>query len=36
MPRGDFLGSLNAGGDSFQPRTATGNQSEQVPLDARP
>jgi hypothetical protein len=29
MARSDFLDSLNAGGDSFQPRTAAGNRSEQ-------
>ena len=35
MPRSDFLDSLNAGGDSVQPRTATRNRSEQCrsPLD---
>jgi len=27
--RGDVLDIRNAGGDSFQPRTATGNRSEQ-------
>ena len=35
MARSDFLDSLNAGGDSFQPRTAMCNRSEQcrAPLD---
>jgi hypothetical protein len=29
MTRGDFLDSLNAGGESFQPRMPTRNRSEQ-------